>query len=217
MKHQQKPARARRRIRIRGKNRMKFSNGGDEQIVDKTVDSGGKIQKKSETLKLVWISAPTVSISYFFITLPSIFKIYQFLQYFQGYLRRTGDNLGNLSEFLALQGQRGPCLTLSWSIPPGTQGSPANLFLTGLSKEKSCIHHPLAPAWHQWGAEVCQRVHQNKEGQEETKGMRPRSSLSLSTPHSPDTYPFLLLPLCCPISAVLSFRQLLTQSCPQHP
>lgn len=53
MKHQQKPARARRRIRIRGKNRMKFSNGGDEQIVDKTVDSGGKIQKKSETLKLV--------------------------------------------------------------------------------------------------------------------------------------------------------------------
>jgi len=45
-KYQQKPARARRRIRTSGKYRMKFSSGGDEQILDKTVNSGGKKEKK---------------------------------------------------------------------------------------------------------------------------------------------------------------------------
>ena len=46
LKYQQKTTRARRRIRTSGKYRMKFSSGGDEQILDKTVDSGGKKRKK---------------------------------------------------------------------------------------------------------------------------------------------------------------------------
>lgn len=59
----------------------------------------------------------------------------------------------------------------------------------------------------------CTRTRRDKRKPNE---MTPRNSLSLPTLHSPATYPFLLLPLCCPISAMLSFRQLLTQPCPQH-
>lgn len=46
LQYQQKTARARRRIRTSGKYKMKFSSGGDEQILDKTVDSEGKKEEK---------------------------------------------------------------------------------------------------------------------------------------------------------------------------
>lgn len=46
LQYQQKTARARRRIRTSGKYKMKFSSDGDEQILDKTVDSEGKEKEK---------------------------------------------------------------------------------------------------------------------------------------------------------------------------
>jgi len=58
MKHQQKPARARRRIRTRGKHRMKFSNDGDKQILDKTVVSGGRKKKEKQVRSQASLSCP---------------------------------------------------------------------------------------------------------------------------------------------------------------
>lgn len=48
LQYQQKTPRASRRIRTSGKYKMKFRSAGDEQILDKTVDSEGKKKEKTE-------------------------------------------------------------------------------------------------------------------------------------------------------------------------
>lgn len=52
LKYKQKTTRARRSITTSGKYSMKFSSGGDEQILDKTVDSGVKERKKKKKKKI---------------------------------------------------------------------------------------------------------------------------------------------------------------------
>lgn len=89
LQYQKKTARPRRRITTSGKYKMKFSSDGDEQILDKTVDSKGKKKVKVSSQARFSLSY-CFSKLYFLNTFPSIFNSCQFLRIHTGYLRRRG-------------------------------------------------------------------------------------------------------------------------------